>query len=47
MLSAVLCKMGCYGLMRVTGVVPLGVLSIGAIFAGLLFHGPFIDAHER
>jgi len=29
-----------------TMLVPLGVLSIGAIFAGLLFHGPFIDAHE-
>jgi NADH-quinone oxidoreductase subunit L len=26
--------------------VPLGVLSIGAIFAGLAFHGPFIDAHQ-
>src|SRR3712207_5934511 len=26
--------------------VPLGVLAIGAIFAGLAFHGPFIDAHE-
>lgn len=29
-----------------TMLVPLGVLSIGAIFAGLAFHGPFIDAHE-
>jgi NADH-quinone oxidoreductase subunit L len=29
-----------------TMLVPLGVLSIGAIFAGLVFHGPFIDAHE-
>jgi NADH-quinone oxidoreductase subunit L len=29
-----------------TMLVPLGVLSIGAVFAGLLFHGPFIDAHE-
>nr|WP_295371572.1 NADH-quinone oxidoreductase subunit L [uncultured Sphingosinicella sp.] len=29
-----------------TMLVPLGVLAIGAIFAGLLFHGPFIDAHE-
>jgi NADH-quinone oxidoreductase subunit L len=29
-----------------TMLVPLGVLSVGAIFAGLLFHGPFIDAHE-
>ncbi|MBA3677799.1 MAG: NADH-quinone oxidoreductase subunit L [Sphingosinicella sp.] len=29
-----------------TMLVPLGVLSIGAIFAGFLFHGPFIDAHE-
>ncbi len=26
--------------------VPLGVLSLGAVFAGLLFHGPFIDAVE-
>ena len=25
--------------------VPLGLLSVGAIFAGLVFHGPFIDAH--
>jgi len=29
-----------------TMLVPLGVLSIGAIMAGLVFHGPFIDAHE-
>jgi NADH-quinone oxidoreductase subunit L len=29
-----------------TMLVPLGVLAIGAIFAGLLFHGPFIEAHE-
>jgi len=29
-----------------TMLVPLGVLAIGAIFAGLAFHGPFIDAHE-
>ena len=29
-----------------TILVPLGVLSIGAIFAGLLFHGPFIEAEE-
>ncbi|HLL58910.1 MAG TPA: NADH-quinone oxidoreductase subunit L, partial [Allosphingosinicella sp.] len=29
-----------------TMLVPLGVLSIGAIFAGILFHHPFIDAHE-
>ncbi|HEV2747945.1 MAG TPA: NADH-quinone oxidoreductase subunit L [Allosphingosinicella sp.] len=29
-----------------TMLVPLGVLAIGAIFAGLLFHGPFIGAHE-
>jgi len=29
-----------------TMLVPLGVLSIGAIFAGLAFHGPFIDAHQ-
>jgi NADH-quinone oxidoreductase subunit L len=29
-----------------TILVPLGVLSAGAILAGLLFHGPFIDAHE-
>jgi NADH-quinone oxidoreductase subunit L len=26
--------------------VPLGLLSIGAVFAGMAFHGPFIDAHE-
>ncbi len=29
-----------------TMLVPLGVLSLGALFAGMLFHGPFIDAHE-
>ncbi|HWH16811.1 MAG TPA: NADH-quinone oxidoreductase subunit L [Allosphingosinicella sp.] len=29
-----------------TMLVPLAVLAIGAIFAGLVFHGPFIDAHE-
>ena len=29
-----------------TMLVPLGVLSLGAIFAGVVFHGPFIDAHE-
>jgi len=29
-----------------TMLVPLGVLSLGAVFAGLLFHGPFIDAEE-
>jgi NADH-quinone oxidoreductase subunit L len=29
-----------------TMLVPLGVLSIGAILAGILFHHPFIDAHE-
>jgi NADH-quinone oxidoreductase subunit L len=29
-----------------TMLVPLGLLSIGAIFAGLLFHGPFIEAEE-
>ncbi len=29
-----------------TMLVPLGVLAIGALFAGLAFHGPFIDAHE-
>jgi NADH-quinone oxidoreductase subunit L len=29
-----------------TMLVPLGVLSLGALFAGLVFHGPFIDAHE-
>lgn len=39
MLSAVLCKMGCYGLMRVTGVVPLGVLSLQP----LLFGGALIS----
>ncbi len=25
--------------------IPLGILSIGAIAAGMVFHGPFIDAH--
>jgi NADH-quinone oxidoreductase subunit L len=29
-----------------TMLVPLGVLTLGAIFAGVVFHGPFIDAHE-
>ena len=29
-----------------TMLVPLGVLSLGAIFAGLLFHAPFIEAEE-
>jgi NADH-quinone oxidoreductase subunit L len=29
-----------------TMLVPLGVLSLGAIFAGMLFHGPFIEAGE-
>jgi NADH-quinone oxidoreductase subunit L len=29
-----------------TMLVPLGVLSLGAIFAGILFHGPFIEAEE-
>jgi NADH-quinone oxidoreductase subunit L len=29
-----------------TMLVPLGILSVGAIFAGLLFHGPFIEAEE-
>jgi NADH-quinone oxidoreductase subunit L len=29
-----------------TILVPLGVLSIGAIFAGLVFHAPFIDAEH-
>ncbi len=29
-----------------TMLVPLGVLSAGAILAGFLFHGPFIEAHE-
>ena len=29
-----------------TILVPLGVLSVGAIFAGLLFHAPFIDAEK-
>jgi NADH-quinone oxidoreductase subunit L len=29
-----------------TMLVPLGVLAIGAVFAGLAFHAPFIDAHE-
>jgi NADH-quinone oxidoreductase subunit L len=29
-----------------TMLVPLGVLSLGAVFAGFLFHGPFIEAEE-
>jgi NADH-quinone oxidoreductase subunit L len=29
-----------------TMLVPLGVLSLGAVFAGILFHGPFIEAEE-
>ncbi|MGZ8307673.1 MAG: NADH-quinone oxidoreductase subunit L, partial [Allosphingosinicella sp.] len=29
-----------------TMLVPLGVLSLGAIFAGFLFHGPLIEAEE-
>jgi NADH-quinone oxidoreductase subunit L len=29
-----------------TMLVPLGVLSLGAIFAGMVFHGPFIDAEH-
>ncbi|HYD35976.1 MAG TPA: NADH-quinone oxidoreductase subunit L [Allosphingosinicella sp.] len=29
-----------------TMLVPLGLLSLGAIFAGILFHGPFIEAEE-
>jgi NADH-quinone oxidoreductase subunit L len=29
-----------------TMLVPLGLLSVGAVFAGLLFHGPFIEAEE-
>ncbi|HEX2762886.1 MAG TPA: NADH-quinone oxidoreductase subunit L [Allosphingosinicella sp.] len=29
-----------------TMLVPLGLLSIGAVFAGLLFHAPFIEAEE-
>jgi NADH-quinone oxidoreductase subunit L len=29
-----------------TMLVPLGVLSLGAVFAGMLFHGPFIEAEE-
>ena len=29
-----------------TMLVPLGVLSLGAVFAGLLFHAPFIEAEE-
>ncbi|HEX8535499.1 MAG TPA: NADH-quinone oxidoreductase subunit L [Allosphingosinicella sp.] len=29
-----------------TMLVPLGVLALGAVFAGIVFHGPFIDAHE-
>jgi NADH-quinone oxidoreductase subunit L len=28
-----------------TMLVPLALLAIGAIFAGVAFHGPFIDAH--
>jgi NADH-quinone oxidoreductase subunit L len=28
-----------------TMLVPLAVLSLGAVFAGVAFHGPFIDAH--
>ncbi len=26
--------------------VPLGVLAIGAVFAGFVFHGPFLDAEQ-
>jgi NADH-quinone oxidoreductase subunit L len=29
-----------------TILIPLGVLAIGALFAGIVFHGVFIDAHE-
>lgn len=29
-----------------TMLVPLGLLALGAIFAGLLFHAPFIEAEE-
>ncbi len=29
-----------------TMLVPLGVLSLGAVFAGMLFHHPFIDVEE-
>jgi NADH-quinone oxidoreductase subunit L len=29
-----------------TMLVPIGLLAIGAIFAGLLWHGPFIEAEE-
>jgi NADH-quinone oxidoreductase subunit L len=29
-----------------TMLVPLGVLSLGAVFAGLVFHAPFIDAEH-
>jgi NADH-quinone oxidoreductase subunit L len=29
-----------------TMLVPLGVLSLGAVFAGILFHAPFIEAKE-
>ncbi|MEO7178138.1 MAG: NADH-quinone oxidoreductase subunit L, partial [Allosphingosinicella sp.] len=29
-----------------TMLVPLGVLSLGAVFAGLVFHSPFIDAEH-
>jgi NADH-quinone oxidoreductase subunit L len=28
-----------------TMLVPLALLAIGAVFAGVVFHGPFIDAH--
>ena len=30
----------------ITMLVPLALLAIGAVFAGILFHGPFIEAHE-
>jgi NADH-quinone oxidoreductase subunit L len=29
-----------------TMLVPLGLLSLGAVFAGILFHGPFLEAEE-
>ncbi len=29
-----------------TMLLPLGVLTLGAIFAGFLFHGPFVEAEE-
>jgi NADH-quinone oxidoreductase subunit L len=29
-----------------TMLVPLGALSLGAVFAGIVFHGPFIDAEQ-